>query len=224
METILETKDLCKTYGEGDIAVKAVKSANIGIKKGSFVAIVGESGSGKTSLLNMLGGLDDPTSGSVLIQGKDIYSMPEEKRTLFRRRKIGFIFQAFNLIPELTVEQNIIFPLLLDGKKIDRGYLEDILKILKLDERRNHLPSKLSGGQRQRVAIGRALITKPAIILADEPTGNLDSKNTKEVINLLKTAASNYQQTIIMITHSNAIARSADEIYNVQDGVISKVG
>ena len=204
METILETKDLCKTYGEGDIAVKA--------------------GSGKTSLLNMLGGLDDPTSGSVLIQGKDIYSMPEEKRTLFRRRKIGFIFQAFNLIPELTVEQNIIFPLLLDGKKIDRGYLEDILKILKLDERRNHLPSELSGGQRQRVAIGRALITKPAIILADEPTGNLDSTNTKEVINLLKTAASNYQQTIIMITHSNAIARSADEIYNVQDGVISKVG
>ena len=179
---LLEVKNICKTYGSGETTVKALKDVSFSVPKGEYVAIVGESGSGKSTLLNMIGALDTPTSGKVLIDGKDIFSMNDKKLTVFRRRNIGFIFQAFNLVPELTVEQNIIFPVLLDYQKPDKKYLEELLTVLNLKERRNHLPSQLSGGQQQRVAIGRALITRPSLILADEPTGNLDSQNSSEVI------------------------------------------
>ena len=178
---LLEVKNISKTYGNGETAVKALKDVSFSVPKGEYVAIVGESGSGKSTLLNMIGALDTPTSGKVLIDGKDIFSMNDKKLTVFRRRNIGFIFQAFNLVPELTVEQNIIFPVLLDHQKPDKKYLEELLAVLNLKERRNHLPSQLSGGQQQRVAIGRALITRPALILADEPTGNLDTQNSSEV-------------------------------------------
>ena len=188
------------------------------------MAIVGESGSGKSTLLNLIGALDTPTSGKVMICGNDIFSMSDRKRTIFRRRNIGFIFQAFNLIPELTVEQNIIFPVLLDYQKPDRQYLEELLTILNLKERRNHLPSQLSGGQQQRAAIGRALITRPALILADEPTGNLDTQNSSEVIALLKEASKKYEQTIIMITHSRSISQTADRVLQVSDGVLTDFG
>ena len=188
------------------------------------MAIVGESCSGKSTLLNMIGALDNPTSGKVLIEGKDIFAMKESKRTIFRRRNIGFIFQAFNLIPELTVEQNIIFPILLDYQKPNQKYLEELLEVLNLKERRNHLPGQLSGGQQQRVAIGRALITRPSLILADEPTGNLDSQNSSEVIALLKNASKRYAQTIIMITHNRSIAQSADRVLQVSDGVLTDMG
>ncbi|MDE6214004.1 MAG: ABC transporter ATP-binding protein, partial [Lachnospiraceae bacterium] len=194
------------------------------VPKGEYVAIVGESGSGKSTLLNMIGALDMPTSGKVLLDGKDIFSMPERKLTIFRRRNIGFIFQAFNLVPELTVEQNIIFPVLLDYQKPDRNYLEELLTVLNLQDRRNHLPSQLSGGQQQRVAIGRALITRPALILADEPTGNLDTQNSSEVIALLKEASRKYEQTIIMITHNRSIAQTADRVLSVSDGVLTDLG
>ena len=178
---LLEVKNICKTYGSGETTVKALKDVSFSVPKGEYVAIVGESGSGKSTLLNMIGALDTPTSGKVLIDGKDIFSMNDKKLTVFRRRNIGFIFQAFNLVPELTVEQNIIFPVLLDYQKPDKKYLEELLTVLNLKERRNHLPSQLSGGQQQRVAIGRALITRPSLILADEPTGNLDSQNSSDV-------------------------------------------
>lgn len=183
---LLEVKSISKTYGSGETAVQALKKVSFSVPKGEYVAIVGESGSGKSTLLNMIGALDNPTSGKVLIDGKDIFAMKESKLTIFRRRNIGFIFQAFNLIPELTVEQNIIFPILLDYQKPNKKYLEELLEVLNLKERRNHLPSQLSGGQQQRVAIGRALITRPSLILADEPTGNLDTQNSSEVIALLK--------------------------------------
>ncbi len=183
---LLEVKNISKTYGNGETAVKALKDVSFSVPKGEYVAVVGESGSGKSTLLNMIGGLDTPTSGKVLIDGKDIFAMNDKELTIFRRRNIGFIFQAFNLVPELTVEQNIIFPVLLDYQKPDKAYLEELLAVLNLKERRNHLPSQLSGGQQQRVAIGRALITRPALILADEPTGNLDTQNSSEVIALLK--------------------------------------
>ena len=186
--------------------------------------LVGESGSGKSTLLNMIGALDTPTSGKVVIGGKEIFSMNDNRLTVFRRRNIGFIFQAFNLIPELTVEQNIIFPVLLDYQKPDRKYLEELLTVLNLKERRNHLPSQLSGGQQQRVAIGRALITRPSLILADEPTGNLDTQNSSEVIALLKEASRKYEQTIIMITHSRSIAQTADRVLQVSDGVLTDLG
>ena len=192
--------------------------------KGEFVAIVGESGSGKSTLLNMLGALDTPTSGKVFIDGKDIFFMQDQALTVFRRRNIGFIFQSFNLIPELTVEQNIIFPVLLDYQKPNKKYLEELLTVLNLKERRDHLPSQLSGGQQQRVAIGRALITRPSLILADEPTGNLDTQNTSEVISLLKDASKKYEQTIIMITHSRSIAQTADRVLQVSDGVLTDFG
>ena len=192
--------------------------------KGEFVAIVGESGSGKSTLLNLIGALDSPTSGKVLIAGKDLFSMNDNSLTVFRRRNIGFIFQSFNLIPELTVEQNIIFPVLLDYQKPDKKYLKELLSVLNLQERRHHLPSQLSGGQQQRVAIGRALITRPSLILADEPTGNLDTQNTSEVITLLKEASRIYQQTIVMITHSKSIAQTADRILQVSDGVLTDFG
>ncbi|WP_373212481.1 ABC transporter ATP-binding protein [Ruminococcus sp. 5_1_39BFAA] len=221
---LLEVKSISKTYGSGETAVQALKKVSFSVPKGEYVAIVGESGSGKSTLLNMIGALDNPTSGKVLIDGKDIFAMKESKLTIFRRRNIGFIFQAFNLIPELTVEQNIIFPVLLDYQKPDKKYLEELLEVLNLKERRNHLPSQLSGGQQQRVAIGRALITRPSLILADEPTGNLDTQNSSEVIALLKNASKRYAQTIIMITHNQSIAQTADRVLKVSDGVLTDLG
>lgn len=221
---LLEVKSISKTYGRGEAAVYALKDISFSVPKGEFVAIVGESGSGKSTLLNMIGALDTPTSGKVFIDGKDILSMKDNSLTIFRRRNIGFIFQSFNLIPELNVEQNIIFPVLLDYQKPDKKYLEELLAVLNLKERRNHLPSQLSGGQQQRVAIGRALITRPSLILADEPTGNLDTQNSSEVITLLKEAARKYQQTIVMITHSRSIAQTADRILQVSDGILTDLG
>lgn len=221
---LLDVTSLSKTYGSNETAVKALKNVNFSVAKGEFVAIVGESGSGKSTLLNMIGALDTPTAGRVLIDGNDIFTMKEEKLTIFRRRNIGFIFQAFNLVPELNVEDNITFPLLLDYQKPDRGELEEIMTVLSLTERRKHLPRQLSGGQQQRVAIGRALITRPMLILADEPTGNLDSQNSNEVITLLKTASRRFQQTIIMITHNRAIAAAADRVLQVSDGVLTDLG
>ena len=221
---LLEVKSVCKTYGSGETAVQALKNVSFSVPKGEFVAVVGESGSGKSTLLNTLGALDTPTSGKVYIDGKDIFSMRERKLTVFRRRNIGFIFQAFNLIPELTVEQNMIFPVLLDYQKLNKKYLEELLTVLNLKERRNHLPNQLSGGQQQRVAIGRALLTRPSLILADEPTGNLDSQNSSEVIALLKEASKKYAQTIIMITHNRSIAQIADRVLQVSDGVLTDLG
>lgn len=221
---LLEVKNISKTYGTGETAVEALKDVSFSVERGEFLAIVGESGSGKSTLLNMIGALDSPTAGKVIIDGKDIMAMKDNAATIFRRRNIGFIFQAFNLIPELTVEQNIVFPLLLDYQKPDQKYLDELLKVLNLENRRKHLPSQLSGGQQQRVAIGRALVTRPSIILADEPTGNLDSKNSSEVIALLKDAARRYEQTIIMITHNRVIAQSADRILQVKDGVVTDFG
>lgn len=221
---LLEVKSVSKTYGDGETAVHALKKISFSVSKGEYVAIVGESGSGKSTLLNMLGALDMPTSGKVFIAGKDIFSMKEKELTIFRRRYIGFVFQAFNLIPELTVEQNMIFPMLLDYQKPDQEYLEELLTVLNLKERRNHLPSQLSGGQQQRVAIGRALITCPSLILADEPTGNLDTQNSREVISLLKKASRRYGQTIIMITHNRGIAQTADRVLQVSDGVLTDLG
>lgn len=221
---LLEVSKISKTYGSGEAAVQALKNVSFSVPKGEFVAIVGESGSGKSTLLNMIGALDVPNTGMVTIDGKDIYAMNDRKLTIFRRRNIGFIFQAFNLIPELTVEQNIIFPVLLDYQKPDRQYLEELLAVLNLKERRNHLPSQLSGGQQQRVAIGRALFTRPALILADEPTGNLDTVNSREVIALLKEASKKYEQTIIMITHNRTIAHTADRVLQVSDGVLTDFG
>lgn len=221
---LLEVDNICKTYGSGENAVRALKNVSFSVPKGEYVAIVGESGSGKSTLLNMIGALDTPSSGKVMIDGKDIFSMNDRKLTVFRRRNIGFIFQAFNLVPELTVEQNIIFPMLLDYQKPDRRYLEELLAVLNLKERRNHLPSQLSGGQQQRVAIGRALITCPSLILADEPTGNLDTQNSSEVIALLKEASKKYEQTIIMITHNRSIAQTADRVLQVSDGILADLG
>ena len=221
---LLEVNNICKTYGSGETAVHALKQVSFSVPKGEYVAIVGESGSGKSTLLNMIGALDTPDSGKVTIGGKEIFAMNDSKLTVFRRRNIGFIFQAFNLVPELTVEQNIMFPVLLDYQKPDRKYLEELLTVLNLQERRNHLPSQLSGGQQQRVAIGRALITRPSLILADEPTGNLDTQNSSEVIALLKEATRKYEKTIIMITHNISIAQSADRILQVADGVLTDLG
>lgn len=221
---LLEVKSICKTYGSGETAVHALKNVSFAVPKGEFVAVVGESGSGKSTLLNMLGALDTPTSGKVFIDGNDTFKMKERALTVFRRRNIGFIFQAFNLIPELTVEQNIVFPVLLDYQKPDSKYLEELLMVLNLKERRHHLPSQLSGGQQQRVAIGRALITRPSLILADEPTGNLDSQNSSEVIALLKETAKKYEQTIVMITHNRSIAQTADRVLQVTDGTLTDFG
>lgn len=221
---LLEVENLSKTYGQGEAAVHALRGATFTVPKGEFVAVVGESGSGKSTLLNLIGGLDTPTEGKVLIDGKDIFAMKDRSLTVFRRRNIGFVFQSFNLIPELTVEQNILFPVLLDYQTPDRGYLEELLEVLGLTRRRHHLPGQLSGGQQQRAAIGRALITRPALILADEPTGNLDTRNSGEVIALLKKASRTYEQTIVMITHSRTIAQTADRILQVSDGVVTDFG
>ena len=221
---LLEVEKLSKTYGQGEAAVHALRGATFTVPKGEFVAVVGESGSGKSTLLNLIGGLDTPTEGKVLIDGKDIFAMKDRSLTVFRRRNIGFVFQSFNLIPELTVEQNILFPVLLDYQTPDRAYLEELLEVLGLTQRRHHLPGQLSGGQQQRAAIGRALITRPALILADEPTGNLDTRNSGEVIALLKKASRTYEQTIVMITHSRTIAQTADRILQVSDGVVTDFG
>lgn len=217
---ILKVQNLSKVYGKGDNKVEALKNINLSINKGEFAAIVGASGSGKSTLLHLLGGLDRPTGGEVIIDGESIYKYKEEKLAIFRRRKIGFVFQFFNLIPVLDVEENIALPALMDNDKIDKEYLAEIIEILGLKERKNHLPSELSGGQQQRVSIGRALLNKPAIILADEPTGNLDSKTSKEVIELLKLTAKRYNQTLILITHDINIASMADRVVTIQDGEI----
>ncbi len=221
---IMEVQDLCKTYGEGEAKVDALKHVSFFLHKGEFAAVVGESGSGKSTLLNCIGALDEPTGGKILIDGQNLFGMGEEERTVFRRRNIGFIFQSFHLIPELNVEQNIIFPLLLDYKKPDFGQVDQILEVLGLQERRRHLPGQLSGGQQQRVAIGRALITKPKLILADEPTGNLDRKNSREVMALLAKASRQYQQTILMITHNPNLISSVDCVMQVADGILTDLG
>ncbi len=221
---ILQVQNLCKTYGRGETQVNALKNVSFHLEKGEFGAIVGESGSGKSTLLNCIGALDVPTSGQILVDGNDLFTMNEEERTIFRRRNIGFIFQAFQLVPELNVEQNISFPLLLDYRKPEQPAVEEMLEILGLTDRRHHLPNQLSGGQQQRVAIGRALITKPKLILADEPTGNLDNKNSQEVLDLLTKASRHYQQTILMITHNNNLAVSADRVFRVSDGCLTDMG
>lgn len=221
---ILRVQNLSKTYGQGETKVEALKNVSFSMEKGEFAAVVGESGSGKSTLLNCIGGLDVPTAGSVYLDGEALFSMGENRRTIFRRRNIGFIFQSFHLISELNVEQNIIFPLLLDHKKPDRDQVEEILKVLGLTDRRRHLPGQLSGGQQQRVAIGRALITRPALILADEPTGNLDSQNSRDVMDLLFQASRRYQQTVLMITHNMNLTTSADRVFRVTDGVLKELG
>jgi putative ABC transport system ATP-binding protein len=221
---ILKVEHLSKIYGKGDSLVNALRDVSFTLKKGEFAAIVGESGSGKSTLLHCIGGLDNPTSGSIYLDGNDLFSMQDEERTIFRRRNIGFVFQSFQLVPELTVEQNIVYPILLDYQKPDTSTVNEILEVLGLTNRRNHLPSQLSGGQQQRVAIGRALITRPKIILADEPTGNLDSKNTKDVMDLLVQASRHYQQTILMITHNTNLTTSVDRVLQMSDGLITDLG
>lgn len=221
---ILRVQNLSKTYGQGETKVEALKNASFSMEKGEFAAVVGESGSGKSTLLNCIGGLDMPTAGSVYLDGEELFAMEENRRTIFRRRNIGFIFQSFHLISELDVEQNIIFPLLLDHKKPDREQLEEILEVLGLADRRRHLPGQLSGGQQQRVAIGRALITRPALVLADEPTGNLDSHNSQDVMDLLFQASRRYQQTVLMITHNVNLTTAVDRVFRVADGVLKELG
>ncbi len=221
---LVKVENLCKTYGKGDTRVNALKNASFTLEKGEFAAVVGESGSGKSTLLNCIGGLDTPTSGKVLLGNRDLFAMSEQERTVFRRRNIGFIFQSFQLVPELNVEQNIIFPLLLDYKKPDQDRVEEILEVLGLKDRRDHLPCQLSRGQQQRVAIGRALITRPVLVLADEPTGNLDSDNSRDVIELLHQASRRYQQTILMITHNQNLISSVDHVFRVHDGILTDLG
>ena len=218
--SILETNDLRKIYGSGDTEVKALDGVNLSVKNGEFVAIVGTSGSGKSTLLHMLGGLDRPTSGSVIVDGKDIFRLKDEALTIFRRRKIGFVFQSYNLIPVLNVYENTVLPIQLDGRRVDENFIGKIVKTLGLDGRLDALPSQLSGGQQQRVAIARALAAKPAIILADEPTGNLDSKTSQDVLGLLKVTSQKFSQTIVMITHNEEIAQMADRIIRIEDGRI----
>lgn len=219
---ILKVSGLTKIYGKGENSVEALKDANLSINEGEFVAVIGASGSGKSTMLHLLGGLDIPTSGKVMIKGEDLYGLKEEKRALFRRRHIGFVFQAFNLMPVLTVEENIALPMIMDNVEMDKEYLDELLELLNLKERRKHLPSQISGGQQQRVAIGRALAYKPAILFADEPTGNLDSKNSKEVIELLKASAKKYNQTLVIITHDMNIASQAQRVIHIEDGKIIK--
>ena len=221
---ILKVQNLSKTYGTGESAVHALRDVSFTVTKGEFAAIVGESGSGKSTLLNCIGGLDDPTSGKVYLNDQDLFSMKEQQRTVFRRRNIGFVFQSFQLIPELNVEQNIMFPLLLDHQRPDKKAVNEILDMLGLTERRRHLPSQLSGGQQQRVAIGRALIIKPMLILADEPTGNLDSRSSRDVMDLLTAASRRYSQTILMITHNTNLTSSVDRVLRVSDGVLTDLG
>ena len=221
---ILRIENLCKTYGKGEAKVNALKNVSFALEKGEFAAVVGESGSGKSTLLNCIGALDTPTSGSIFIDGQNLFSMKEDKQTIFRRRNIGFIFQSFHLVSELDVEQNIMFPLLLDYRKPGPEKVDEILNLLGLPERRHHLTSQLSGGQQQRVAIGRALITQPKLILADEPTGNLDSQNSQDVIDMLTSASRRFKQTILMITHNNNLTASVDRVFRVSDGILADLG
>lgn len=221
---LLKVQHLCKTYGKGESKVEAVKDASFSLEKGEFAALVGESGSGKSTMLNCIGGLDTPTSGKILLNCEDLFSMRENERTIFRRRNIGFIFQAFNLIRELDVENNIGFPMLLDQRKPDKEKMEELLEILGLKDRRHALPDQLSGGQQQRVAIGRALITRPMLVLADEPTGNLDSRNSQDVMELLIKASRHYQQTILMITHNMNLTASVDRVLKITDGILTDFG
>ena len=220
--TILETKDLRKVYGSGDTEVRALDGVDLTVEKGEFVAVVGTSGSGKSTLLHMLGGLDRPTSGAVLVDGKDIFSLKDEELTIFRRRKIGFVFQSYNLVPVLSVYENIVLPIQLDGGKVDQSYVNQVIEALGLEQKLQNLRSQLSGGQQQRVAIARALATKPAIILADEPTGNLDSKTSQDVLSLMKVTGQKFAQTMVMITHNEEIAQMADRIVRIEDGRIVK--
>mgnify|MGYP001624085944 FL=1 len=221
---ILKVDHLCKNYGSGEALVKALQDVSFCVEKGEFVAVVGESGSGKSTLLNCIGGLDEPSSGTVLLDGRDLFSLSENHRTIFRRRHIGFIFQSFQLISALNVEQNIVFPLLLDHQKPDPSQVEEMLEVLGLSDRRRHLPSQISGGQQQRVAIGRALISRPMLVLADEPTGNLDTKNSQDVMDLLLKASRHYRQTVLMITHNINLTASADRVLRVSDGILKELG
>lgn len=222
--TILETNELKKIYGTGETAVHALDGVNLQVQNGEFVAIVGTSGSGKSTLLHMLGGLDRPTSGSVTVDGKEIFKLKDEELTIFRRRKIGFVFQNYNLVPVLNVYENIVLPIQLDGKEPDAAYVNKIISTLGLESKLENLPNNLSGGQQQRVAIARALASKPAIILADEPTGNLDSRTSQDVLSLLKVTSEKFSQTIVMITHNEEIAQLADRIVRIEDGRITSVG
>ena len=222
--SILKAQDLKKVYGSGDNKVNALRGVNFEVNKGEFVAIVGTSGSGKSTLLHMLGGLDRPTSGNVFVNDVDISSFKDDELTIFRRRKIGFVFQAFNLVPVLNVYENVVLPMELDGVKADKKYVDEILETLQMDKKKEFLPNQLSGGHQQRVAIARALAFKPAIILADEPTGNLDSKTGTDVLRLLKISAEKYSQTIVMITHNDEIAQMADRIIRIEDGMIVSSG
>ena len=219
---ILRVENLCRQYGKGENKVIALDNVSFNVDKGEFVAIVGASGSGKSTLLHLLGGVDRPTSGKVFIDGKDIYSFNDDELAIFRRRQVGLIYQSYNLIPILSVEENITLPLKLDNREVDQRRLNDIIRVLGLEKRTNHLPNQLSGGQQQRTSIGRAMITNPAIILADEPTGNLDSKASDEIVTLLKKSNKDYKQTIIMITHNLEIAKVADRIIKIEDGKIVK--
>ena len=222
--TILQTKDLRKIYGAGETEVRALDGVDLSVEKGEFLAVVGTSGSGKSTLLHMLGGLDRPTSGSVTVDGREILSLKDEALTIFRRRKIGFVFQNYNLVPVLNVYENIVLPIQLDGKEPDQGYLDQIIATLGLEKKLQSLPNNLSGGQQQRVAIARALAAKPAILLADEPTGNLDSKTSQDVMGLLKVTSQRFAQTIVMITHNEEIAQMADRIVRIEDGRIAARG
>ena len=222
--TVLHTEDLRKRYGQGEAAVDALAGVDLAVERGEFVSIVGTSGSGKSTLLHMLGGLDRPTSGSVTVDGREIFSLKDEALTIFRRRKIGFVFQNYNLVPVLNVYENIVLPIQLDGKEPDQGYLDQIIATLGLEKKLQSLPNNLSGGQQQRVAIARALAAKPAILLADEPTGNLDSKTSQDVMGLLKVTSQRFAQTIVMITHNEEIAQMADRIVRIEDGRITTRG
>ena len=218
--TVLETKDLKKYYGSGDTQVKALDGVDLTVENGEFVAIVGTSGSGKSTLLHMLGGLDRPTGGSVLVEGRDIFALKDEELTIFRRRKIGVVFQSYNLVPVLSVYDNIVLPIQLDGGRVDEDYVSQVIEALGLEQKLDRLPNQLSGGQQQRVAIARALATKPAILLADEPTGNLDSRTSQDVLSLMKTTGQKFAQTMVMITHNEEIAQLADRIVRIEDGRI----
>lgn len=217
---ILRVENLCKTYGKGNTLVRALNNVSFSVEKGEFVAVVGASGSGKSTLLHILGGVDKPTSGKVFVEGQDVYKLNENNLAIFRRRQVGLIYQFYNLIPILNIQENITLPILLDNKEVDKKYLDEIIDTLGLKNRINHLPNELSGGQQQRVSIGRALMNRPSLLLADEPTGNLDSKSSKEIIELLKISNKKYNQTIIMITHDHNLALNANRIITIEDGKI----